>query len=354
MHSTEKVNRLDLKLAKGTMTSRHGLANVGNTCYLNSAFQALRKTKPFADYFGSDAWKAHRHQDRKGYDLAGYTAEMVTALQAPGDGVVMPQKFVRAFIEFAHEINEDIRYGAQACAAEAVQILLDGLHTQQAREVRMDIAGTAVTVDQSELIKSLESWGTFFRKEYSPLVDPFYGQTQTKLVCTGCNHCSTRYEPWGVLKVEIPGAEKAGSPAPTLAECIAHTFATETMDDYVCDGCKERGTTRKMTSISRFPKHLILSLKRFTNKGAKVRARIPYDPDAVDMSAFTSWSSIQTKPVYRVMSTVEHLGSSRGGHYVMRSREADAWRTYDDGNVYVFKEGGVAGPDTYMLFLEQI
>jgi len=336
------------------MTSRHGLANLGNTCYLNSAFQALRKTKPFATYFGTDAWKAHRHPDRKGHDLASHTADTVAALQAPGESLVMPQKFVRAFIELAHEINDDIRFGAQACAAEAVQILLDGLHMQQAREVRMDIAGKAVTADQAELIKSLESWGTFFRKEYSPLIDAFYGQTQTKLVCTGCKRCSTRYEPWSVLKVEIPGAEKAGAPAPTLAECIASAFATETLDDYTCDGCKEKGMTRKMTSISRFPKHLILSLKRFTNTGAKVRARIPYDPDNVDMANFTSWSSIQAKPAYRVMSTVEHLGSSRGGHYIMRSREEDAWRIYDDGRVAICKEGGAAGPDTYMLFLEQI
>jgi ubiquitin C-terminal hydrolase len=109
-----------------------------------------------------------------------------------------------------------------------------------------------------------------------------------------------------------------------------------------------------MHSISRFPKHLILALKRYTNKGAKVRARIPYDPDSIDMSAFTSWSSIQKKATYRVMSTVEHLGSSRGGHYVMRAREEDAWRIYDDDHVSVCKEGGVAGPDTYMLFLEQI
>lgn len=336
------------------MTSRHGLANLGNTCYLNSAFQALRKTKPFAAYFGTEAWTAHRHPDRKGHDLAGHTAEIVTALAAPGESVVMPQKFVRAFIELAHEVNDDIRFGAQACAAEAVQILLDGLHMQQAREVRMDIAGEAVTADQAELIKSLESWGSFFRKEYSPLIDAFYGQTQTKLVCTGCKQCSTRYEPWSVLKVEIPGAEKAGAPAPTLAECVASAFATETLDDYVCDGCKEKGTTRKMTSISRFPKHLILSLKRFTNTGAKVRARIPYDPDSIDLAAFMAWSSIQSKPAYRVMSTVEHLGSSRGGHYIMRSREEDAWRIYDDGRVGVCKEGGVAGPDTYMLFLEQM
>ena len=338
-----------------TMTSRHGLANVGNTCYLNSAFQALRHTKAFADYFGTDAWKAHRHEDRKGHALAEHTAEVVTALRESGDRMVVPSKFVRAFIEFARDFNDDIRFGAQADAAEAVQILLDGLHTQQAREVRMDISGVAVTADQIELTKSLESWATFFRKEYSPLIDAFYGQTQTKIICMDCKACSTRYEPWGVLKVEIPGAEKAGSPAPNLQECIASAFGSETLEGYKCDTCKKKGTSRKETAISRYPRNLILSLKRFTNAGAKVRARIPYDENSIDMSHWRSWSSIQGTPKYRVMSTVEHLGSSRGGHYIMRNRDADGkWYIYDDGSVSECREGGAAGPDTYMLFLEQL
>jgi ubiquitin C-terminal hydrolase len=336
------------------MTSRHGLANIGNTCYLNSAFQALRKAKPFAEYFGTDAWTNHRHEDRKGHELATQVATLVSALSEPGSNMIVPSKFLKSFLETARDFNEDIRFGAQADAAEAIQILLDSLHTQQAREVNMDITGAAGTTEQAELVKSLESWATFFRKEYSSLIETFYGQTQTKVICQGCNACSTRYEPWGVLKVPIPGAEKVGNTAPTLNECITAAFASETIDDYACDGCKTKGPARMEHSISRFPKHIILSIKRFTNQGSKVRARIPYDENAIDMTNHRSWSTIQGTATYRVMSTIEHLGSSRGGHYIMRAREEDAWYIYDDGNVVECKEGGVAGPDTYVLFLEQL
>jgi ubiquitin C-terminal hydrolase len=335
--------------------AKHGLANVGNTCYLNSAFQALRFMKPFTDYFGTDAWAAHRHENRKGYDMAGHVADLVTALQAPGDTMINPTKFVRSFLTVAQTFNDEIRYGAQADAAEAIQILLDGLHTQQAREVRMDVTGTAVTPDQQEMIKSLESWASFFRKEYSPLVEAFYGQTQTTVVCAGCQARSTRYEPWGVLKAPIPGAEKVGNAAPTLHECIASAFAAETLDDYACDACKKKGAARMEHAISRFPKNLILSLKRFTNTGAKVRARIPYDENNVDFTEWRAWSSLHTAR-YRVVSTVEHMGSSQGGHYVMRGRHSDVnqWYLYDDGSVSLSSLGGGAGPDTYVLFLEMI
>jgi len=341
--------------------SRHGLANVGNTCYLNSAIQALRSTKVFSDYFGTDAWTKHRHEDRRGHELAGHVATLVAALKAPGTTCVNPLNFARAFVKVAHDFNEDIRPGVQADGAEAVQILLDALHSQQAREVNMDIKGVAATADQAELIKSLESWVTFFHKEYSPIIDAFFGQTQKKVKCDACGRCSTTYEPWGVFKVPIPGADKAGAPAPTLQECIAAALAPEKMDDYFCETCAKKGPATIELAISKYPKQMIISIKRFINSGAKVRCRVPYDPDAISLNECRAWPSIQGPQNYRVSSTIEHLGSSRGGHYVMRSREPEKpekpekpsdWYLYDDSRVSLCMAGGVATPDTYVLFLE--
>ena len=337
------------------MSVKNGLANTGNTCYLNSAFQALRHARPFAAYFGTDAWKSHEHPERKGAALVTETAALVTALQTKQErGIVVPQKFVHAFLRIAHEVNEDIRLGAQADAAEAIQILLDALHTQQAREVQMAVNGAAATPEHAEYIKCLESWMGFFRKEYSPLVDAFYGQTQTRVTCEACRATSLRYEPWSVLKLPIPGAEVVGAPAPVLQDCFRAALATETVTEYACDACKSRGSARIEHKLSRFPAYMIVALKRFTNGGAKVRARIPYDPDHVALDEFLAWPTIQmakdTK--YRVVSTVEHLGNSQGGHYCMRGRGEDGvWTLYDDGRVAPTQ--AAAGPDTYILVLER-
>jgi len=335
---------------------RRGLGNIGNTCYLNSAFQALRYSRPFAAYFGSDAWRAHRHEDRKGYELAEETHNVLAALAdtATTARMVVPSKFVREFVRFAGEINDEIRFGAQADAAEAIQILLDGLHTQQAREVSMKIRGEAKTPEAAEYIKSLESWASFYHKEYSLIAENFYGQTCTRIVCE-CGAASAHYEPWGVFKAPIPGAEKAGAPAPTLQACIAAALEAETLDDYTCEKCHKKGVARMNRTISRFPSQMVLCLKRFTNTGAKVRARIPYDPDAVDFSEWLAWPTLQPArdARYRVYATVEHMGSSRFGHYVMRARDGDSWLLYDDGNCSASPVGGVAGPDTYILFLER-
>lgn len=367
-----------------------GIGNLGNTCYLNSAVQALRHCRPFADYLSGDDWRRWEHPDREAHQLLQHGSALTKALCepiAPGS-VIIPGTFVRTFVTFASKRSDEFYFGAQADTAEALQILLDGYHTQLAREVHMSVRGpSAAEIPGSPIaqyIKSLESWSTFFSKEYSALLDMFYGQSQTRLTCERCGHISDCFEPWNMLKVPIPNATTAGATAPTLYECITHGLSSERLEDYACEVCaaaevailraeaekegrtldsdiitrhSSKGPARKEHSISRFPSHLILCLKRFTNIGQKVRARIPYEEDDINLSTWRSWPSLQPSKDsrYRVYATVEHLGSCRGGHYVMRGRDATdgSWRVYDDARVSLSPIGGGAGPDTYILFLER-
>ncbi len=337
-----------------TQTPARGLANIGNTCYLNSAVQALRHTRVFRELFGSDAWTRYQHPERRGHDLASAFAQIMQGFaNTEKTTPIGPVTLVHAFIQVGQEFNDEIRFGAQADAAEAVQIIIDSLHTYLSREVRMDITGTPRSRETEELINAHKSWIDFFRKEYSAFLDEFYGQTQTCVTCDGCKARSVRYEPWCVLKVPIPGGDRVGAPAPTLQECIAAALEEEKLEDYSCDACKVRGPATITHAISKYPETIILSLKRFTNAGAKIRARIPYDPDAVSFREHSAWASIPMKTEYRVTATIEHMGSSRGGHYYMRQRIGDDWFVMDDASVHLSPNGGAAGPDTYMLFLSR-
>lgn len=340
--------------SSGPSGGNHGLRNVGNTCYLNSAIQAVFSAGFFTEYFGSEEWKKHVHSDRPGEDLATETAALVVAMKSETPSMIIPGPFVKAFVAFASELNDEIRPGRQACSAEAVQMLLDGLHMQLARKVTMNITGTGSTPDRVEMIESLRSWEKYYKNEYSPIIDKMYGQLLSRVSCT-CGRTSNSYEPFNVLKLEIPGAEVAGTTAPNLDECINSYFASEVMDDFTCEACKERGKSKKQLSISRFPKFMTVMLKRYTKKGQKVQARIPYDERNITFIKHRAWSTLQKEENvrYTLRATIEHSGSRHFGHYVSRVRKGDKWYLFDDASVSECSVGGAAGPNTYVLFLER-
>lgn len=318
-----------------------GLQNIGATCYLNSIIQSLRFIVPFQSFI-SDVASTERSV------LAKELAVVIRELQGGCGGSVNPRAFVVPFIAAT---KGQLRLGVQADAEEALHLLLDLLHVQIARPVCATVTGSACIKRDA-----MTAWAASFEKAYSPLVEIFFGQTQTRLICESCRHETVRYEPWDCLSLEIPGAQTAGSKAPTLDDCLSASFGgDEVIEDYTCDGCKSKGGTHKQVLISRFPEQLILSLKRFTNTGSKVQGRIAYDPDLVDLGAAATFFC--EGPRYRVMSTVEHLGSSQGGHYCMRHRDSSSssqWTVFDDTHVYSSPTGGNPEPGTYLLFMERI
>lgn len=345
------------------LIGRQGLLNVGNTCYLNSAVQFLRHSTALQALFATTAWQSYCSKDRKGFDLIVETTALFRALNTPSTHTASspsyapsslnPLQFAREFMEFGREFNDRLAIGEQADAAEAVQIILDALHTQLARKVRMTMTlpFATNTPDARALIRSLETWDQFFSKEYSPIVAQFFGQTQTAVTCSGCKAVTTRYEPWNMLKLPIPA-----KPDLVIEDCIEASLASDTLDDFQCDTCNKRGPAVIHNAISRFPNQLILMLKRFNNMGAKVRSYVDYDEEIIDMSPWRAWPTYLKKQQYRVVATIEHAGRGvRGGHYSMRARDPireSVWHMYDDDRVWPINDGG-ATPDTYMLMLER-
>jgi ubiquitin C-terminal hydrolase len=213
----------------------------------------------------------------------------------------------------------------------------------------MDIVGTPKSQHDIYHIKSLEAWSQFYAKGYSPVIESFFGQQMTATICKSCNNKNSRFEPWMMIKAPIDNTKDTQ----TLSECIDKAFDKEVLEDYQCDNCNKRGQAELEHTISKLPPILIISLKRFDNKNNKIRTKVTVDLDKNDMSKWTSFPAVSKhiSTDYSVFAVIEHLGGSRGGHYLSYTKHNDEWVSYDDTNIASVSAKDVINSNSYVLFM---
>jgi len=343
------------------MEDRIGLSNIGNTCFLNVILQALRHSPPINTIFLNERDVVPREESNRKQLLAAFQTllrDFWTIRAPPG---ARPSLAPHGFFHSLHTVLRETddhwyRPGQQCDAAEALQYILDSLHDAMYRRVRMEVSGAAVSNEEQSQVKALTSWSEFFAREYSPIVSNFNGQCQIKITCTACGNISERFEPWLMLKAPIPGADVVGGPAPTMRACLDEAFKSEDIEDYACDKCKCKTRATKSEQISRLPPVTIVTIKRFTNAGHKVRGLIPWDLDSLD---FAPWLAFARDPFtntsynseYETFAVIEHHGSTFGGHYRMYARRGADWTEYDDSSAIPVSPDRVVTPDSYILLL---
>lgn len=352
--------------ADSVLATKIGLGNLGNTCFLNSVLQALRLSWPLADLFLPYKSLSIRAESKKKDLLDAFQTLLRDFWRVvPAEGTqptLIPHGFFHKLRLVLQDTEDDwYRPGQQSDAAEALQYILDSLHDALQRPVRMDVVGSAIPASAEEAAqrRAIESWIGFFKKEYSEIVKQFYGQVQIAVQCTECKTVSERYEPWLMLKapIPVPGTN-------TLASCLDAAFAPETLTDYQCDTCAKKVSAILRTRISHLPPVTILTLKRFTNTGAKLVGKIAWDLDALDFAPHFAFSYDPitggggggggggTAPlVYETFAVIEHKGFAQGGHYRMYGKQGSLWNEYDDSAVRTVHPDAVVTQDSYILFL---
>jgi len=344
------------------LSTKIGLGNLGNTCFLNVVLQALRLSPPLCDIFLTNTPKL-RNESNKKQLLEAFQIIMRDfwrhKLPIDATPTLNPRGFHGAFLRTIQEAGDDWHhYGQQSDASETIQYILSGIHDAIYKNVTMVVIGNSANKHEDEYIKAINSWGSFFSKEYSPIINHYNGQTQTEVTCDHCNAVSTRYEPWLMLKVPLPGGDMPHRTAvgATLTDCLNLGFADESLDDYQCDACKTKGKAIIRNRISRLPDTIILTLKRFTNKMQKVAGKVAWDIEQLDFRPWMAFkgdpfNKVYMPPIYETTAIIEQQGSFHGGHYRMYAKQEEQWYEYDDNTIRNVPGETAMGCDAYIAFL---
>ncbi|XP_054649863.1 ubiquitin carboxyl-terminal hydrolase 2a isoform X1 [Dunckerocampus dactyliophorus] len=329
-----------------------GLKNLGNTCFMNSILQCLSNTHNLRDYCLHNSHRRDlNNNSRTNTALMEEFAKLIqTMWSSTSSEAVSPSEFKTQIQRYAPRF---VGYNQQD-AQEFLRFLLDGLHNEVNR-VTVRPRGTVEDFDHlSDEEKGRRMWSKYLEREDSKIVDLFVGQLKSSLTCSHCGFCSTVFDPFWDLSLPIA---KKGYGEVSLMDCMRLFTKEDVLDGDekpTCYKCKARRRCTKKFTIQKFPKILVLHLKRFSEarRTSKLSTFVNFPMKDLDLQEFASDNSINA--VYNLYAVSNHSGTTMGGHYTAycRNPTSGEWYTFNDSRVTPMSSSQVRSSDGYVLFYE--
>ncbi|XP_066566888.1 ubiquitin carboxyl-terminal hydrolase 2a isoform X2 [Amia ocellicauda] len=330
-----------------------GLRNLGNTCFMNSILQCLSNTQQLRDYCIQNSHRRDLHNNTRVHTaLMEEFAKLIQTLwSSSGSEAVSPSEFKTQIQKYAPRF---VGYNQQD-AQEFLRFLLDGLHNEVNRVTVRPRASTEDLDHLPDDEKGKRMWNKYLEREDSRVVDLFVGQLKSSLTCSDCGYCSTVFDPFWDLSLPIA---KKGYGEVSLMDCMRLFTKEDVLDGDekpTCYRCKARRKCTKKFTIQKFPKILVLHLKRFSEariRTSKLSTFVNFPLKDLDLREFASENSIHA--VYNLYAVSNHSGTTMGGHYTAycRNPASGEWYTFNDSRVTPMSSSQVRSSDAYVLFYE--
>ncbi|XP_076653222.1 uncharacterized protein LOC143359268 isoform X2 [Halictus rubicundus] len=352
---TNKAARNRLQAHRDERCGLNGLRNIGNTCFMNSVIQCLSNTRPLLEYLLNEQYPADINvttSSMKGALIKAFSQVIHELWEVGGDHVVNTTALKSQIQRFAPRFMGYSQQDAQ----EFLRYLLEGLHEDVNRvTVKPPPIHTDIPDMYTDSQKAVESWKRYLRSEDSMIVDVFVGQLRSSLHCTACDHKSVTLDPFWDLSLPIP----ARSGTVKLSQCLEHFTREEVLDGDekpTCSKCQMRRKCTKSFSIHKFPKILVIHLKRFSPMErfrGKLNVTVDFPLTGLDLSAFAA----PRVPgcTYNLYGVANHSGTTYSGHYTAYCKHpySGEWHEYNDSRVSVVPARSVVTSEAYVLFYEQ-
>ena len=340
----------ELTLKKETFLKKGlcGLINQGNTCFLNSILQCLSHSLKLTDYFLSGKVKedtTYENKRRNEYYLVLSYITLLTNIWETNQ-LLRPKSFFENLGKF---INKYFKLEQQD-SHECLMYILDILHRGTCYEIEVNIKGEAKNNSDVLIKKSLEQWETFYKDNFSFIIEMFNGMFYNKINCSHCNYNDIIFEPFNCISIDIHNCTST-----RLSHCLESYFNTnEQIDTWNCDSCKKNGCSKNI-NIWSLPNYIIIHLKRFTNTGQKTETHVDFPIEDLDLTPFVSTDkSDPNNYIYSCYAINYHNGDLNGGHYWSSCKNLNNnWYTFNDANVSKVNDLNSLTKNAYIIFFHR-
>ena len=329
-----------------------GLANLGNTCYMNSALQCLSHLlifHPLHEQFQAECVVTDDCLMSEWYEFQRH-------MWSNSDNhMINPSSLLRCFQRDCQQHNYYFENFMQNDAGEFICLFLDLLHMGIKRKVSFNF--TCKGFDNKDIYDKLEqrsrvSWKRFYESNYSYIIQNFSSQLLDMTVCEECRYYTSSHDPIQVVSLEI------SKDSTSLYECLrnhtrAHTL--DTANQWKCDKCHNYVTPSKRTLFWKTSDVMIFLLKRYT-KDHKITQDISC-PLSLDLHGISvNEGNMKSGNKYALQGCCIHEGSLGGGHYyaICKNHLDKQWYKYNDTHVSPIQETDIQRYSPYLLFYKRI
>lgn len=330
-----------------------GIANLGNTCFLNSCMQVINHTYELNHLLDTPSFIAHLKPNTGDGKIMTEWNDLRKVMWS-GNGVVTPRKFVHNVQQVAVTKKKDLFTGfAQNDMPEFLLFIIDCMHDSVSRSVNMKISGNAQNIRDVMAIKCYDMLKTVYSTEYSELLDIFYGIYVSEILSVD-GKTSHTMKPEHFFILDLPIVNN-NTPLNNIYECLNLYTLPENMcgdNAWFNEKTNQKEDVIKRLSFWNFPKILVIVLKRFTPDGQfKIASNLDFPVHNLNLAPYVRGYN-PASYVYDLYGVCNHMGGTLGGHYTSFVKNAEnKWIHFNDDKIELIEnEASLITPNAYCLF----
>jgi ubiquitin carboxyl-terminal hydrolase 2 len=325
-----------------------GLANLGNTCFMNSTIQCLSHTYELNNFMDSKKYKKYLTYTPESSILEEW--DKLRELMWSENCTISPGGFLSSVHKLAQVKEKEIFTGyAQNDLPEFLLFLIDSFHEGIKRQVIMNINGKPENDKDKLAIKCYNMISKMYKDEYSEIIKLFCGIHVSQILDVYGNVLSINTEPFLMINLPIKNNVKTT----TIYECFDIYTEREHLNgdnQWYNEKTKQKQDVEKYITFFSLPDILIIDFKRFNFEMKKNNILIDFPLENLDLSKYIIGYDKHTY-IYELYGVCNHSGSTIGGHYTAYVKNAnEKWYHFNDTQVSEIKQTNIVSNKAYCLF----